>query len=32
MYDLPLYRHVYSEQEREAFKNKWKQTPGTKSA
>lgn len=29
MYDLPLYRHVYSEQEREAFKAKWQQTPGT---
>ncbi len=31
MYELPLYHHVYSEQEREAFKDKWKQTPGTKS-
>ncbi|WP_230845160.1 putative capsular polysaccharide synthesis family protein, partial [Vibrio harveyi] len=30
MYDLPLYLHLYSEQERAAFKNKWKQTPGTK--
>jgi hypothetical protein len=32
MYDLPLYRHVYSEQERDAFKHKWIQTPGTKSS
>ncbi|NMT18094.1 capsular biosynthesis protein, partial [Vibrio parahaemolyticus] len=29
---LPLYRHVYSEQERDAFKHKWMQTPGTKSS
>lgn len=32
MYDLPLYQHVYSEQEREAFKAKWQQTPGTQSS
>ena len=32
MYDLPLYRHVYSEQEREAFKAKWQKTPGTQSS
>ncbi|MDW2067868.1 capsular biosynthesis protein, partial [Vibrio sp. 1579] len=32
MYDLPLYRHIYSQQEREAFKTKWLKTPGTKSA
>nr|WP_319556697.1 putative capsular polysaccharide synthesis family protein [uncultured Vibrio sp.] len=32
MYDLPLYQHVYSEQEREAFKTKWQQTPGTKTS
>ncbi len=32
MYDLPIYRHVYSEQEREAFKAKWQQTPGTRSS
>ncbi len=31
MYDLPLYRHLYSEQEREDFKSKWQQTLGTKS-
>lgn len=32
MYDLPLYQHVYSVQERDAFKSKWQQTPGTKSS
>ncbi|MCA3951100.1 putative capsular polysaccharide synthesis family protein [Vibrio vulnificus] len=29
MYDLPLYRHLYSEEERAQFKNKWLKTPGT---
>lgn len=32
MYDLPLYQHVYSGQERETFKAKWQQTPGTQSS
>ncbi|HBC3860871.1 putative capsular polysaccharide synthesis family protein [Vibrio parahaemolyticus] len=32
MYDLPLYRHIYSQPERETFKTKWLKTPGTKSA
>ncbi|BDR15207.1 putative capsular polysaccharide synthesis family protein [Vibrio sp. STUT-A11] len=32
MYDLPLYQHVYSVQERDAFKTKWQQTPGTKTS